>query len=85
MLVLGIILIVVGAAIGYFFRPDRFAEFAAAILVIVGVVLVIIGAVNTTGSHVDTSSSGANALRASYGTGLVRSHAGIAVRRSHRL
>jgi hypothetical protein len=61
MLILGVILIVVGAAIGYFFRPDRFAEFAAAVLVIVGVVLVIFGALNTTDAHAATL--------ATYGTG----------------
>lgn len=45
MLILGLILIVVGAAVAYFF-PDQFARFAGAVCVILGLILVILGVVD---------------------------------------
>ena len=52
MIVLGIILIVVGAALGYFF-PDQIVRFAAFILVIGGLVLVLLGVLDTSDVNVD--------------------------------
>lgn len=43
MLILGVILIIVGAAIIYFFNPERLAQFGGAILLLVGVLLVLFG------------------------------------------
>lgn len=67
MIVLGIILIIVGAALGYFFA-ERFVRFAAAVLVLLGLVLVVIAVLDA--SDVNTHASyGTGRAVASYGTG----------------
>jgi hypothetical protein len=53
MLILGVLLILVGAAIAYFFSPERLAQFGGAVLVIVGVILVVLGALDH--ADVDTA------------------------------
>lgn len=58
MLILGVLLILVGAAIAYFFSPERLAQFGGAVLVIVGVILVVLGALD----HADVNT----ALRSSW-------------------
>lgn len=68
MIILGVVLIIIGAAILYFFRPERFAQFGGAVLVLIGVLLVLLGVLNTADVDLDTSVRTAfAALRSSWG------------------
>lgn len=59
MIILGVILILIGAAIAYFFSPERLAQFGGAVLVIAGVILLLIGVLD----HADVET----AWRSSWG------------------
>lgn len=68
MIVLGIILIIVGAALFYFFA-EPIVRFIAAVLALLGLVLVVLAVLDA--SDVDTASYGTGRMHASYGTGRV--------------
>jgi hypothetical membrane protein len=59
MIILGVILILVGAALAFFLSPERLAQFGGAVLVIVGVILLLLGVLDH--ANVET------ALRSSWG------------------
>lgn len=55
MLIIGIILVIVGAAILYFFSPERLAQFGGAVLLLLGVVLVLLGVLDASDADLDTA------------------------------
>lgn len=50
MIVLGIVLIIVGAALAYFVG-EQIARFAAVVLVLLGLLLVVLGVLDTADTH----------------------------------
>lgn len=52
MIIIGIILAVVGAALLYFF-PERLARFGGAVFLILGIVLVLLGVLDTADVNLD--------------------------------
>jgi hypothetical protein len=55
MLIIGIILIIVGAALYYFFQPERLLMFIGAVLALVGLVLVIVAILGSSDVNVDST------------------------------
>jgi C4-dicarboxylate transporter len=53
MIILGVVLVIVGAAILYFFSPERFAQFGGAVLLLIGVLLVLLGVLDTADVNLD--------------------------------
>jgi uncharacterized membrane protein YfcA len=53
MLIIGVILILVGALVLYFLGPEPIVRFAGAVLVVIGLVLVVLALVDTADVSVD--------------------------------